>query len=260
MINIYLNEAIEYFTKSKNINKLLEISKIKIIYSLIMISKCYLKLKDYKNSIININEALSLYFRFSKIFIKNNSKYNPKVMLFVETNIFQYILFTISDICITFNKSYASNYILFQMFNISPFILSNIHFQTGINFMNYLEKNKNRIIKLDNNFSENMGLMIGYKNVQKYFNKIISRLYAKNYNNEKTSEINIKAGEIYTIDKKSINLTINKNNISYKYSSNLNFSKYKSISLYTNKNKYLRKNITICICENFFRKNKMGNI
>ena len=219
-----------------------------------MISKCYLNLNDYKNSIININEALSLYFGFSKIFCKNNRKYNPKVMLFVETNIFQHILFTVSNICLNFNKPYASNYIIFKIFNISPFILSNVYFEAGINLMKYLDTNKNRIIKLDNNFSQNIVLVNGYKNIPKYINKIISRLSSKNFNNENVSVINIKAGEVYTIDKRSKNQTNNKNNISYKYSSNLNASKYKSI--YTIKNKYLKKNITICVCENILEKIK----
>ena len=246
----YLNEAIKYFKECKNINKSLGINQIKIIYSLIMISKCYLNLNDYKNSIININEALSLYFTFSKFFNKYNSKYNPKVMLFVEINIYQHILLTISNICMKFNKPYASYYIIFQIFNISPFIISNVQYQAGINLMNYLDKNKNRIKKLDSNFSENIGLMIEYKKIQKYLPKIISRLYIKNFNNE--NKKGIKEG--YTIDKKTKNQTNNKNIISYKYSSNLNASKYKSIN--TVKNKYLKKNITICLCENVLEKIK----
>ena len=120
--------------------------------------------------------------------------------------------------------------------------------------MKYLDTNKNRIIKLDNNFSQNIVLVNGYKNIPKYINKIISRLSSKNFNNENVSVINIKAGEVYTIDKRSKNQAINKNNISYKYSSNLNASKYKSI--YTIKNKYLKKNITICVCENILEKIK----
>ena len=60
-MNNYFKEAIKYFHECKNINSLLGINQIKIIYSLIMISKCYLHLKDYKNSIININESLNLY-------------------------------------------------------------------------------------------------------------------------------------------------------------------------------------------------------
>ena len=118
-----------------------------------MISKCYLHLKDYKNAIININEALNLYFRFSKIFNDYHSnKYNPKVMLFVETNIFQNILFNISNICSTFHKPCASNWIIFNIFNTSPFILSNIHNPGGIKLLNFFEKNKNTMRKYDKIF------------------------------------------------------------------------------------------------------------
>ena len=113
----YLNEAIKYFNECKNINKLFGINQIKIIYSLIMISKCYLSLRDYKNSIININEALYSYYQFSKTFNENHSnKYNPKVMLFVEANIFQYILFTLSSICSTFSKPNATIWITFKIY------------------------------------------------------------------------------------------------------------------------------------------------
>ena len=88
MINL-LKDAIKYFQECKNINSLLGINQIKIIYSLIMISKSYIHLNDYKNAITNINEALSLYFEFSQTFKEYHYKsYNPKVMLFVESNIF----------------------------------------------------------------------------------------------------------------------------------------------------------------------------
>ena len=63
------------------------INQIKIIYSLIMISKYYIQLNDYPNSINNINEALSLFFEFSKSFKDYHSKnYNPKIMLFIENS------------------------------------------------------------------------------------------------------------------------------------------------------------------------------
>jgi len=61
-------------------------------------------------------------------------------MLFVETNIFQYILFTFSIICNSFKKPFASNFIILKIFDTSPFILNNIHYNGGINIMNFLEK------------------------------------------------------------------------------------------------------------------------
>ena len=56
-----------------------------------MISKCYIELNDYKSAIININDALTLYFEFSQAFKDYHAKnYNPKIMLFVESNIFHF--------------------------------------------------------------------------------------------------------------------------------------------------------------------------
>jgi len=240
----YLNEAIKFFKECKNINISFGINQIKIIYSLIMISKCYLHLKDYKNAIININEALNLYFRFSKIFNDYHStKYNPKMMLFVETNIFQNILFNISNICATFHKPCVSNIIAFNIFNTSPFILSNVHYPAGIKLFNFFDKNKNNMRKYDKDFLQNTYFMKEYDKTKKYLTKIVSRLYVKTSNNENIKEINTKSIK---------NQTIKDNNMS-KLSSNLNASKYKS--LYTSrKNRRLSKNITFCIIENILEK------
>ena len=145
-----------------------------------MISKCYLYLKDYKNAINNINGALSSYFALSKTFKDYHSRnYNPKIMLFIETNIFQNILFIISNICTTFRKPYASNWINFNIFHTSPFILSNIHYSVGINLFYFLDKNKNRIKRLDKNLLRNVNSMKEYDNIKKYYLKNISRLSSK---------------------------------------------------------------------------------
>ena len=94
----YFKEAINYFNDCKNINIILGINQIKVIYTLIMISKCYSQLNDYKKAMNNINEALMLFFELSKSFKDYHSKYyNPRIMIFIENNIFQYILYTISN-------------------------------------------------------------------------------------------------------------------------------------------------------------------
>ena len=124
---------IKLFNECKNINILLGINQIKVIYSLIMISKCYIQLNDYKNAIININEALSLFFEFSKSFKEYHSKnYNPKIMLFIENTIFHYILFTIVRICYSFNRPFACNWIIIKIFESSPFLIGNVHYHSGI--------------------------------------------------------------------------------------------------------------------------------
>ena len=246
----YLNEAIKYFQECKSINKLLGINQIKIIYSLIMISKCYLNLNDYKNSINNINAALNLYFDFSKIFKEyHSSTYNPKVMLFVETNIFQYILFTLSNICSTFRKPNATIWITFKIFNTSPFILNNVHYTGALILKNLLDKYKNKIKQLNKkNPTQNRSLIIQLEKTQKNLIKTISRLYEKTLVDKNTNEINIKTGEDFMT--KSINkTTLDKTS---KLSSNLNTSKYKSI--YFTKIKRLKKNITLCLNENILDK------
>ena len=71
----YFKEAINNFVESKKINDSLGINQIKVIFTLIMISKCYTQLKDYRQSMNNINEALSIYFEVSKSFKDYHSKY-----------------------------------------------------------------------------------------------------------------------------------------------------------------------------------------
>ena len=247
--NNYFKDAIKYFTKCKNINSLLGINQIKIIYSLIMISKCYIQLNEYKYAINNINEALSLYFEFSKSFKEYHYKnYNPKVMLFIETNIFQYILYTIDRICYTFNKPFASNWIGLKIFETSPFIISNVHYYSGIFIQNYLESkvkwNKSDIIK-SNILSKE------YDKIKKYICKIIPRMNIKNINNKKKKILN----ENYITDTASFSTSI-KNKTESKTEKSLFSSTYKrematgkiSSSFY-NKNRNLNKIITLCLSE-----------
>ena len=180
----YFKEAIKYFNECKNINNLLGINQIKVIYSLIMISKCYMHLNDYKYAITNINEALSLFFEFSKTFKNYHSKiYNPKIMLFVENNIFQNILFTLECICCAFNKPFASNWITLKMFETSPFLLSNVHYHSGIFLQTYLERNKLKLNKNDSKFFKKTILLKEYDKARKYFSKIVQRMNVKNINN-----------------------------------------------------------------------------
>ena len=90
----YFKEAINNFMESKKINDSLGINQIKVIFTLIMIAKCYTQLKDYRQAMNNINEALSIFFEVSKSFKDYHSKYyNPRIMIFIENNIFHYILF-----------------------------------------------------------------------------------------------------------------------------------------------------------------------
>ena len=85
---------------------------------------------------------------------------------------------------------------------------------------NFLEKNKTRMNRFDKNFLQNKNIMKEYDKLKKNYIKITSRLYSKK------SQNNIKS---------NINPTIKENTISYKISSNLKTSKYKSVYNYKNK-------------------------
>ena len=212
-----------------------------------MISKCYIHLNDYKNSIIDIENALSLYYEFSGNFRSNHSKkYNPKVMLFIETNIFQNILFTYSIICKTFKKAIASNYIILRIFETSPFILSNIHFNAGTDLLNFFEKNKSKLNILDKNFYKNTNLIMEYEKLRKLFAKNISRLYFKNSNKITNNNNSSKNQSI-------IEINIDKS----KFSSNKksDFVTSRMSSLYFNKNnRNMYKNITLCFSDIIYEK------
>ena len=63
----YFKESIKYFNKCKSINVSLGINQIKIIYSLIMISKCYIQLNDYKNAIIKLKKLCPYFLNFQNL-------------------------------------------------------------------------------------------------------------------------------------------------------------------------------------------------
>ena len=107
-------EAIKYFTECKNISMLLGTDTIREIFSLIMISKCYIELKNYKESMININEALLLYSDLQKSF-KDKIYFYPKVMLFAENYIFLSIMSTMAQITYNNNKYPESCWILMKI-------------------------------------------------------------------------------------------------------------------------------------------------
>jgi len=243
----YFKESIKYFNICKSINVSLGINQIKIIYSLIMISKCYIQLNDYKNAIININEALSLFFEFSKSFKDYHSKnYNPKFMLFIENNVFQYILFTMQRICNSFNKPFASNWINLKIFETSPFIISNVHYYSGIFLQNYLEKKSLKINKYDHKF-----LLKEYDKTKKYFAKIVPRMNIKNINSKQKRLVS----EQYVSDSASYSTSI-RNKTESKTDKSMFSSTFKReiatgkiSTLYFTKNKNLNKIITLCLSE-----------
>ena len=251
----YFKEAIKNFTECKNINVMLGINQIKIIYSLIMISKCYIQLNDYPNSINNINEALSLFFEFSKSFKDYHSKnYNPKIMLFIENNIFHYILFTIERICYSFNKPFASSWIILQIFETSPFLISNIHYHSAIFLQTFLDKNRQKLNKVDATFLANNSHLKEYKKTKKYIYKIFSRMNVKNTNSKMIKKKNEKSlgDSSYSASYQNISDTRTERSIfSSTFKKEMQTSKLNSFHY---KNKTLNKIITLCLSEKILEK------
>ena len=255
-MNNYFKDAIKYFQECKNINSLLGINQIKIIYSLIMISKCYVHLNDYKNAITNINEALSLYFEFSQTFKDLHSKiYNAKVMLSVESNIFHYILFTISRISTSFNKQCASNWINLKIFETSPFILSNIHYHAGISLHTFFDKNRTRMNKYDPNFYKNAKLLKEFEKIKKYYGKIVSRIHKKTASNINKTMTSEKIDEShYTSRNRTPTITESVTDRS-RVSSNLKKEMTTSkVSAAFQRNRRLNKVVTFCMSEKILEK------
>ena len=243
----YFKDSIKYFTECKNINISLGINQIKIIYSLIMISKAYIQLNEYRNAIININEALNLFFDFSKCFKDNHYKYyNPKIMIFVESNVFQYILYTIERICSIFNKPYASNWINLKIFETSPFLFNNIHTQSGIYTQNFLEKNKIRLNKSEK-FTNINYLSKEYEKIKKFYAKIITRMNIKILNKKKYTNIDNKkiTDSNYAASNKNKNDEASRKDV---------FTGRQRQSSFHYKNRNLNKVITLCLSEKILRK------
>ena len=121
-------EAIECFNECKDISKLLGMNPIKQIYSHIMIAQCYIRMKIYKEAMINLNEALTLFLELRKTFKDDeNILFCPRVMLYIESLIFQTIMFNIVQAARVSNKDNACGWLILKIFETSPFIFPNIH-------------------------------------------------------------------------------------------------------------------------------------
>ena len=250
----YFKDAINYFNECKKINTMLGINQIKVIYILIMISKCYAQLNDYRQAMNNINEALSLFLELSKSFKDYHSKnYNPRIMIFVENNIFQYILYTISRICLLFNKPNASNWINLKLFETSPFIIGNVHYSSGLSVQNYLEKNKLKLTKSEAKSIK--GIVIKQmEKTKKYFSKLIPRINAKYLNLNKKTFLSEKM-LLDTSHSTSFKTKIEDKDIKSDLSSNLkkDYQTGKS-SFFMSVKKNFNKIITVCLSEKILNK------
>ena len=174
----YFVKAIKDFDECRNINKLLGSNPIKEIFSLIMMAKCYIELKEYSNSIILINEALDLFFELEKVFKDTNTiSYNPCIMMFSLNIIFQTLMYTLAQISYFSSKFHSCIYLIFKIFDTSPFIIKNIFYNCSFMVQNILSRTKlkkNSII---------------FDNTKKLYSKIFTRLYIRYYTNN-INEIN----------------------------------------------------------------------
>ena len=166
------NEAIECFNECKDISKLLGMNPIKQIYSHIMISQCYIKMKIYKEAMMNLNEALILYLELQKTFKdEDNELFCPRVMLYIETIIFQTIMYNIVQAVRIASKENACGWIILKIFETSPFIFPNMHLELSTiiqSCLKYPDKN--------NRYKEKF---------KKVFNKISARLMVRKTKNKK---------------------------------------------------------------------------
>ena len=172
-ISNYFTKAIKDFEECRNINKLLGSNPIKEIFSLIMIAKCHIQLKEYKRAISSINDAFDLFFELEKIFKDtNNMSYNPCIMLFVLNTIFQTLMYTLVQISYFTFKFHACIYLIFKIYETSPFIVKTIFYHCSYILQNIIGKTKlkkNAII---------------YENTKKLYSKIFTRLYIRHYSQD----------------------------------------------------------------------------
>ena len=194
-------------------------------------------MKIYKEAMINLNEALILYLELQKIFKDEETVlFSPRVMLFIETIIFQTIMYNIVQAVRISSKENACGWLILKIFETSPFIFPTIHLECSNiiqSCLKYPDKNNRHKDK--------------YKKV---FNKISGRLIVRRNNSRKAANIN---------DKYNNNSSMAGSNPSSSikgYASNLrsssrsiDFTTLKGLGSYvTHKKENYYKNKTIILC------------
>lgn len=253
-----LHEALNAFKEAKKINQILGMNPIREIYCLIMMAKCQIQNKVYREAIEYINESNILFVNLITLFKQNqNRTFNPQIMLFVFNNIFQTIMLTTAQCAQLMGKSNAVDWIIFKMFQTSPFVLEHQHLigsKLILNSLRTLERNKN-----------NKKLSKIIQNAKKLYSKIFARINIRNSNyikkNKTEGQNNINSNTKHSNSYKKLNNLVSRN--SEGIQNNLNSSLLREsqiINSNTSQAIYLqdlsqtnfrnmKKEITICISE-----------
>jgi len=240
-------EAIDCFNECKDISKLLGMNPIKQIYSHIMIAQCYIKMKIYKEAMMNLHEALILYLEMQKTFKDEDSSFFcPRVMIYVESLIFETIMFNIVQAVKISGKDNACGWLILKIFETSPFIFPSIHSECSNmiqSCLRYPDKN--------NRFKERF---------KKIFNKISARLMTrkpknKNSSNSNDNKTNVNSSSNY----ESTNPTSSLKGITSQIRSSsrsIDFTIKGISSFVTHKreNYYKNKSILLCLSEKIIPK------
>ena len=174
-------------------------------------------------------------------------------MLFIENNIFHYIVFTIERICSFFNKPFACNWIILKIFETSPFLIENVHYHSALFIQNYLEKNKLKLNKADSKFLTNASMLKEYEKNKNYFSKIVSRMKVKNVNNKiiKTNTVKSLGDSNYSSYRTRNDSKTEKSIFSSNFKREMATGKSTSFHY---KVKNLNKIVTLCLSEKILEK------
>ena len=150
----YLENAINHFKAAYKINEHLQINLIKNIIILVYLSKCFFherRSKDDSNKMMK--KAIVSFAKFNKLIkevtSKPNCKVDPRIMLIVNGNIMEYIVYNIAKFAKKSEK-YKITYIAMQhFFHLSYYKNENLHCKAlkALSRVNEILKSK----KEDNN-------------------------------------------------------------------------------------------------------------
>jgi hypothetical protein len=194
---------------------------------------------------INLNEALILYLELQKIFKDEETVlFSPRVMLYVETVIFQTIMFNIVQAVRLQSKENACGWIILKIFETSPFIFPNLHLECSNIIQNCLKfSDKNNRYK---------------DKYKKIFNKIAARLVVRKNNSKNVVNNNELRTNISSVTGSNPGSSIKGYMPNLRTSSrSIDFTTLKGIGSYWNhrkENYFKNKSVILCVSEKILEK------